>query len=88
MCFIIIGKLFITTVNLFIYWILLIYTLENNETESLVIPLLIMAIMTYSISTMFLGVFDEIILAILLCIAFDMDLNNGTLAFGSPELHV
>ena len=64
------------------------YSLENNEFEVLVYPLMVMTFFTYFISTVFLGLFDEIIMAILMCIAVDMDLNNGRTAFGPPQMHI
>lgn len=42
-------------------------------------------VITIFISGQMLGLFDEAIMATLLCLAVDMDLNDGVPKFGSPS---
>ena len=86
--YVIIGKLSITILNVLIYWALIHLSLQQNDFISLVGPILMMAVLTYFLSNVFLGIYDEIIMSILLCIAVDMDLNNDDTMNGPPNMHL
>ena len=45
-----------------------------------------MILMTYTIVSIFLGIFDEIVLSLMTCLAIDIDLN-GDPEYGPPDFH-
>ena len=85
--YVVIGKLSVTILNVLIYWALMSVSLQQNDFISLVGPILMMTILTYFLSNVFLGIYDEIIMSILLCISVDMDINEEDIKCGPPNLH-
>merc|ERR1712166_1073158 len=61
-------------------------TKDLNEISSLAGPLSIVAVITYLAANVILGLFDEIVLALMTCLSIDVDLN-GDPKFGPPTFH-
>ena len=66
-------------ITIFNSWVFYITVLVSKEVVFVEIMESVMAVsfITYCICTLFLGLYDEIILALVLSIAIDKDLNNG-----------
>lgn len=50
-------------------------------------PLIAVGMLTYYVCTIFLDLYNEIILALLLSLAIDMDLNNEVPKYGPTHIH-
>lgn len=70
-----IGKLAIPIVNMLIFYIMISLKEEEFYYEDFIEPLLFSALCSYCVCRIFFGMGDEIILAFLMSIAVDMDLN-------------
>lgn len=85
--FVMLGKIGIVVLNCFsLYMIMKYVTKDLEEISSLAGPFLIVAIITYLAANVILGLFDEIVLALMTCLAIDSDLN-GNPNFGPPTFH-
>jgi len=49
--------------------------------------MILVALMTFLCTSIFLGLFDEAVLATVTCMAIDMDINGGKPMYGSPSFH-
>jgi len=86
--FIFIGKIAITVCNMFLFLnILKLVTEEYDEVSSLIGPMAAVAVITYTTASLFLGLFDDAVMALMTCLAIDLDLNDGTPQFGPPTFH-
>lgn len=83
--FIFIGVVFITAINTLIFWGLV--HIGNTGNVSYIIPLIVIAVFSFIVCQITLGLFNDAIRATLMSLAVDMDLNNGTPKFGPPTFH-
>ena len=58
----------------------------KDTTTSIMTPIFLVGVVTYIAATIFLGLFDEVVLALLTCYAIDTDLN-GEPKYGPPAFH-
>jgi len=79
------GVVFITGINTLIFWGLT--KVGNTSGADPLIPIISVAVLSFIVSVITLGLFDDAIRATLMCFAIDMDLNNGTPKFGPPTFH-
>lgn len=85
--FILIGKIAIVVINCFsLYMIMKNVTGDTEEVSSIISPVLVVGIVSYISASIFLGLFDEAVLAMMNCLAIDTDLN-GQPKFGPPTFH-
>lgn len=88
--FILVGKVFITLFNTAMTYAIMKYAFKDFEGEDAITssagPLFVVAIVTYLCTTVFLGLFDETVLALMTCVCLDIDLN-GEPKFGPPTFH-
>ena len=73
--FIFIGVLFITLINSGIFWGLA-HVGKTSGADPL-IPFITVCVLSFLVSCITLGLFDDAIRATLMCFAIDMDLNGG-----------
>ena len=86
--FVFMGILACTAANTGLGFLLMTYaTKEAANMESVMGPLILIGFMTFVIACIFLGLFDEAVLATIHCYAVDADLNGGTPAFGPVSYH-
>lgn len=86
--FVFLGKIFITCVNLLVFYLLTKYAFKNlDEVNSLALPMTVVGVCSFITAHIFLCMFDEATLATLMCFGIDIDLNDGTPAFGPPTFH-
>jgi hypothetical protein len=86
--FIFIGKAAIVVVNCFTVFLIMSHvTHDIEELESPVVPIVFVGIVTYIVASIFLGLFDDVVLALLTCLCIDTDLNGGTPVFGPPTFY-
>lgn len=85
--FVFLGKIGITVLNVFCcYWIMKYVTKDIAEGVNLGGPLMMVALTTYATVNIFLGLFDESVLAMMTCLCADNDINDGT-KWGPPTFH-
>jgi len=88
--FILIGKIFITMVNILFTYCVMKYGFKDYEGDdaitSSVGPLFVVAFVTYLSACVFLGLLDETALALMTCTSLDSDLN-GDPKYGPPTFH-
>lgn len=76
--FILLGKIGITVFNVFITWLYMKHVAKiTTEISSPYGPLIVIGITSYMIVGVFLGLFDESVLAMLTSMCADMDINGG-----------
>lgn len=86
--FIFLGKVGITVANVFsLLFIMKNVTKDMDEISSIAGPVIAVGFVTYLTASLFLGLFDTGVMAMLTCLSFDMDQNNGTPMFGPPTFH-
>lgn len=60
---------------------------DDQAVTSAVAPLVVVGVITFLVASLFIGILDTVVLALLTCVAIDQDNNNGTPAFGPPTFH-
>lgn len=86
--FIFIGKLAITVGNCYSLFALMKFVFKDTEeVGSLFGPIVAIGVTTYVTASIFLGIFDTIVQALLICLAIDMDMNDDEPKFGPPTFH-
>merc|ERR1711964_417195 len=86
--FVLMGILAITGANSGLAYLLINFvTGEKNSINSMIGPLICVAVISFVIACIFLGLFDEAVLATLHCFAVDCDLHDGEPKFGPPSYH-
>ena len=82
-----IGKIFIITLNVLVFWLIAYLSLTHNGFIELIVPIMATIITTNLICCSILGMFDEVVLAILICISVDLECNDGTVVHGSYKIN-
>lgn len=85
--FVFLGKIGLVVLNCFsCYMIMKHITKDLDEISSPIGPLAVVGVVTFISASIFLGIFDEVVLALMTCLAVDMDLN-GEPKYGPPTFH-
>lgn len=84
--FILLGKVAIITLNVFTGHFFMKINGDLEEVYSTTFPLIVIGAFAFITSSIFLSLFDESVLAMLTCIAIDIDLH-GTPKYGPPTFH-
>lgn len=85
--FILLGKIAITVGNVFsLLWIMKNVTKDTEEVSSLLAPVVVVGVVSFITASIFLGLFDTAVMALLTCLAIDIDMN-GEPKFGPPTFH-
>lgn len=86
--FIFLGKIGLTVGNCFsLVFIMKTITKDEEEISSFAGPVILVGVVTYCTASVFLGLFDTAVLAMMTCLGVDMDLHNGTPKYGPPTFH-
>ena len=86
--FIFLGKMAITAVNCYSLLMIMRYiTKDTEEISSPLGPIVAVGIFTYFTASIFLSLFDITVMALLTCLAIDMDMNGGEPAKGPSTFH-
>lgn len=85
--FILLGKVAITAGNMFSLYNVMKYRNDLEEVSSLMAPMLLIGVVTFMTASIFLGLFDTAVMALMTSLAIDMDLNDGTPQKGPPTFH-
>jgi len=85
--FILLGKIGITVFNTFLAWMFMKHVSKSAaEVSNPYGPLIIVALTSYFIVSVFLGLFDESVLAMMTSVTADLDIN-GKADWGPATLH-
>lgn len=84
-----VGKVGITILNVVIAWLFMSHvTGSAQEVSNPFVPLIFVGVVSYLIVAVFLGLFDESVLAMMTSVTADMDLNgDGKADWGPATLH-
>lgn len=86
--FVLLGKIGITILNIFITWTFMKrVTGVTHELSNPYGPLFIVGLTSYMIVSVFLGIFDESVLAMMTCATADLDMNDNIPEWGPASLH-
>lgn len=86
--FIFIAKVGLTVANVFsLIFIMKSITKDSKEVSSLIGPCVVVGLFTYFAATVFLGLFDTAVMALMTALAVDMDMNGGEQQYGPPTFH-
>lgn len=76
--FIFLGKVGLTTGNVFsLIFIMNTITKDSEEISSVIGPCLVVGVFTYFTASVFLGLFDTAVLTMMTSLAIDMDMNGN-----------
>jgi len=82
------GILTITAANTGIGYLFMMFVIKDGtEVSNIIPPLIVFAVISFIIAIIFLGQFDEAVLATLVCFAIDSDLHDGEPKFGPKSYH-
>lgn len=62
-------------------------TKDTEEISSYLGPFAVVGVFTFITASIFLGLFDTSVLALLTCLSIDMDCNGDSPAYGPPTFH-
>ena len=85
--FVLLGKVAITAGNMFSLYEVMKYRNDVEEVSSLLAPMVLVGAVTFMTASIFLGLFDTAVMALMTCLAIDMDMNDGSPKFGPPTFH-
>jgi len=86
--FILLGKVALTVVNTFmLVFIMKQCTGVADELHSIWGPVAVSALISYITASLFLGIFENAVLALMTCLAVDMDLHDGHPKYGPAPFH-
>jgi len=88
--FILTGKLSLVALNCGVLYLTMNFVFEDftgtDAVSSIYSPMIVVAVITYVAASVFLGLFSNTVLALMTCLAIDIDLN-GEPKFGPPTFH-
>jgi len=61
--------------------------MDLEEVDSIAAPMVLVGSLTFVTASIFLGMFDEAVMALMTCICVDLDLNDGAPKYGPPTFH-
>jgi hypothetical protein len=86
--FIFIGKIAITAANCYSLLMIMTHvTKDTDEISSYLGPFAVVGLFTFFTASIFLGLFDTSVTALLTCLSIDMDCNGDSPAYGPPTFH-
>ena len=86
--FVLLGKIGITILNTFCCYLIMKHiTKDLDEISSTAGPLSIVALVSFAAANIFLSLFDEAVLAMLVCLCVDKEINDGVALKGPPTFH-
>ena len=81
------GKLAIVSVNcLVVFWYMTKVSHERDELDSITAPIVVVGIASYMAANIFLGLFDEVVLALMTSRCIDQDMNKQP-KYGPPTFY-
>jgi hypothetical protein len=86
--FIFMGVLCVTCCNTLAGYVITKYIIKDTANVTSLVPaIMVFFIISLIAAVVFLGTFDEAVLATLMCFAIDLDLNDGSPKFGPKSYH-
>lgn len=84
--FILLGKIAITAGNTISFYFML-KLVTKEEVGSIIAPAVVVGAVSFITASLFLALFDTAVMALMTCLAVDLDLHDGQPAFGPPTFH-
>ena len=81
------GKFAYPIINMWIFYAIIQLKEDTFTYSEMIWPMIVVGMFTYYVCTIFLDLYNEIMLALLLSLAIDMDLNNEVPKFGPTHIH-
>ena len=85
--FILLGKIGLTVLNVFIAFQFMKMNGDLEEVASPAGPLVIVGLVSFAAANIFLSLFDEAVLAMLVCLCVDKEINDNEAQHGPPTFH-
>lgn len=85
--FILLGKVGLTILNTVLTYYYMKMVTVDGGINNYIGPMFMVALTTFLLVSVFLGIFDTAVIAMLTCTAADMDLHNGDNKWGPKTLH-
>lgn len=86
--FTLLGKIGIVVGNLFsLLFIMKNITKDTEEVSSLLGPMILVGVISFFTASIFLGLFDTAVMALMTSLAVDMDVHDGEPQWGPPTFH-
>ena len=86
--FILLGKVALTVLNCFmLVFIMKDITGAADQIHSIWGPVAVTALITWLAASLFLGIFENAVLALMMCLAVDTDLHDGEPKYGPATFH-
>ena len=75
--FVALGILAVTCANTGLTWIFFTHVFEEADDANVVAALFAFGVISFATAAIFLGLFDEAVLTMVMCVAVDLDLHDG-----------
>lgn len=85
--FILLGKIGLTVLNVAITYFYMKQTNAMDDVSNPYAPLSIVTLTTFMLVSIFLGIFDESVIALMTCFCADLDIHGGHTQWGPESLH-
>jgi len=85
--FTLLGKIGIVVGNIFSLLFIMKYITKDSEISSDLAPCVIVGFVTYLTASIFLGIFDTAVMALMTSLAVDLDAHDGKPQWGPPTFH-
>ena len=85
--FILLGKIGLTILNTVLTYYYMKMVSTDGGIQDFLGPMIMVALTTFLLVSVFLGIFDVTVISMLTCTAADMDLHNGDNKWGPKTLH-
>lgn len=86
--FILLGKVALTVVNCFMLVFIMKYITDvADHIDNVWPPIGVTALISFLCASLFLGIFENAVLALMTCLAVDMDLHDGVPQYGPATFH-
>jgi len=85
--FILLGKVALVIVNCFMLVFIMKVSGVSDDIHSIWGPVAVTGLLTFITASLFLGIFENAVLALMTCLAVDMDLHDGEPKYGPATFH-
>jgi len=81
------SKIALIIINLWLLDMMLTFFNDYNRITSWINIYLVVGLSSWLSCEIFIGIFEKTVVALIMCLSIDLDLNNGRPKNGSPKIH-